>query len=226
MSINVTTDWRFLPFIPTSGKVLVIYYDDYSLPLGLSANFELVVTLVDLKSPVKSAKLEVGVLSMCTISASSAQLPFRAHSFDLVAFPLGFRKTDSYQRDHESNILAATRQLLKPSGILYIGFPNRWSYTRFRKKSTTHENYISLSQAQTAINYAGFFIKEIYGTIPNHQVPERLFPLRKEALQFILYPYVHKKLGQFIPKRILPLIIRYSGSFLPGYSIVAQVEDG
>jgi hypothetical protein len=166
-------DWRFLPFIPSGGRALLIYPGEPGAVLGLTANFDPVVVL-------SAATLSSGLGDKVEVAAD--KLPFPSETFDLVAFPDGLPEGE--------NSLAAYRPLLNPTGVMVVGFLNRWGYAGQGRKDT---RCMSLRQARRMVKNSGCCVKAIYGAIPDHRVPAFLFPLQPRAAHFALKRFLRTK---------------------------------
>lgn len=185
------------------------------MAIGLLASFNQVVVVTNEETAVfPEVLLESGRL----LTYRPDALPDMPGSFDLVAFPQGFTQAPDEQ-------LSWARQYLKKTGVLYVGFSNRWSYRRLQGQPIAKESTWTLSQVTKRLQEAGYGEQTVYGCVPNAQQPKTIFPLTDETIGLAL-SHSWRKARADLAQRwatawpwrlILPHV-------LPGYAIVAKSE--
>ena len=205
-------DWRFLPSIPVGGNALIVYADQPDAVTGLTANFDLVIVLSDSNRQATETRSVALPEPVFQVSTQMGTLPFQSATFDLVAFPDGVPELVDLRR---------LRRLLAPGGVLYMGFPNRWSFLRLRPKTPRPDRQMSLRQARRSLEQSGFSIEGVYGAISNHRVPRFLFPLQTDAVYFAVKNYLRKK-NKRVYAAFPPFLTRWIFWTLPAYCIVAS----
>lgn len=212
-------DWRFLPGIPSSGKVLILHANRCQPAEGLGTVFDIVITMSErlpLKKPCSQAEFPY-------VQASGVHPPLKPRSFDLIAFPNGLHVDERISHELLDTLLDAIRRLLRPGGVLYLGFTNRWSYKRITRGFQRGQFLASLSSIKRLLHRSGFQGYGTYAMIPDHKTPAYITPVHKEALGFSLGLYLRRsRHGRWLGRLISPRFVSRFGWLLPGYGIVAK----
>lgn len=198
-----STDWRFLLPVSHQSKVLVVgrKCDDYT---RLFNNLEIAVASWEADFSVLPAKV------------------FSPAIFDIVAIPLGLpdemknRNPQNYPETFQN-----LRSLLKPGGIILIGFLNSQA---FQRKFIAGNYYTTPNGITRFLHRAGYEEITLYGAIPNLSAPEYLFPLTRQTIGFILeHRYRNKLPVQFLSLLHNPVITALFSYFFPAYYAVATL---
>jgi SAM-dependent methyltransferase len=212
-------DWRFLPGIPSSGKVLILHSNRCQPAEGLSTVFDVVITMSE-RLPMKTRCSQV---EPTYLQASGAYPPLKPHSFDLIAFPNGLYVGGRITQELLEALLKAIRRLLRPGGVLYLGFMNSWSFKRITRGFQSDQFRATLSSMRRLLHRTGFQGHGTYAMIPDHKTPVYITPLHKEVLGFSLGLYLRRsRYGKFLGRFFSPRLVRWISWSLPGYGIVAK----
>lgn len=212
-------DWRFLPDIPAGGRVLIFHTDPCHPAEGLSAVFDRVITVSE-RLPSNTLCSQTGIYCL---QASCVFPPFEPQSFDLIAFPDGLSVGARDPHRNLERLMMAVQQLLRPEGVLYLGFRNSWSHKRILRDSQNDQFHASLSNVQRLLHRTGFKDHRTYAMIPDHRTPVYVTPLSKKALGFTFGLYLRRsRRSRWLRSLIRPWIAEWFGRVVPGYGVVAK----
>ncbi len=221
-----SADWCFLSGINVEGRTLVVVDSLEDLAFSLNSSFRFPVYLVQhSKQQALSARdLNSFEKPHNCLAANLLQAPFSSSSFDTVAVPYGFPggKTRSARNLQEEYCRTAV-QLLKPGGVLYMGFFNKLDFHSYEDKGALHKPVSSLMQISRILKKVGYASVTFYGAIRDHQIPIYLFPLEPEIAGFIFSRHYGKKLpGRFAGLLTHPALWWFTRHLIPSYGIVAR----
>jgi hypothetical protein len=191
-SPNNSVDWRFLlPILPES-KILIVGQscDDFTRLFN---------------------KLGIEAIPWDYDFSNSIKAPlFPVTQFDIVAVPHGFPGKDlSSNPQHHLEIYQTMQFLLKPGGIILVGFSNNLG---IRRKFTPGTYSSTVAQTTRLFQKAGFKEVKFYGAIPNLSMPDYIFPITRQTIGFILEHRYRTKLSA----RLLRWL--YNPIFTAGFS--------
>lgn len=216
-----SADWRFLLPVRAHSRIVVLSdtWHDYAANFtGLGVQ---VVSchIAGTPSPDNAnERVQADGQPGSCLAAGPAQPPFAAGSFDAVVIPHGIPETMLPSRC-AADPFRGLKWLLRPEGVLLLGFSNHWSiFRRGRRMGIA----ISPSSIRERLEHAGFGRFSLYGAVPNLDKPAYVLPLKKRPLRFFLH---HRFLGRRGSGllRLLPgsLVSRIVPGLLPGYFMVA-----
>lgn len=212
--LTYSVDWRFLVEMPSECQILIFSeaYDGFGFPLSQVSRSKIVIwrcqELLPLKNSSSSITTDVDI-----IQAEATFPPFQKHSFDFILVPDGFpRKT----------IIPMVIDLLREGGSIIIGFSNRLFDINFiRNKADKSKSEFALKLANW-FKRTGMFEIVLFGTIPNHLVPDIIFPLHHNPIKFALNRFYGHKISNIILNLLtIPGIIPIALWFLPAYYLIA-----
>ena len=196
---NFSLDWRFLLPMADPGKVrLLVQADtDFSETLeqvGIHASQQLSF------SELRQDK---------TKDVQSFVMPF--------GLPVGW-----VGAKHEDQVVffSSVRGRIAPDGYLLVGFNNVWNL-RVHSKSKHHPSTPRRVTAQ--LKQAGFRSVSLFGAMPNLAIPEYVFDLDSQAIQFALRNRFRRKPAALQILRALEgtIGLKRISKFLPCYFAVA-----
>lgn len=216
---SFSLDWRFLPHIPVSSNTLLVYPQGVNLSADLTASMDSVTLLVGKQVQTNHQPC---LDHLHVIEGTLASTTFELNTFDLIAFPDGLGNEAGVNFEDRLQMFKTAHQLLGTQGILYLGFPNRWSYASLTSWHKSVSNTLSAKQAQKLLEHTGFRLLGLYGLIPNHRIPHYIFSLQSTSLYFSLNNYWKRtKLGRKLSMKFPRFMVRPITRFLPGYGIIA-----
>lgn len=191
-------DWRFLLPLTDTKKICLLLEDQPEFSQALA---------------------QVGIDASQQLSFSDfknrdrTNFPFLVMPFGL---PVGWVDARSADRVEFYSVL---RRFIESGGYLLVGFNNRLSW---RVRETTY--YSSTPRrAMKELIQAGFKAVEIFGAMPNLQIPEYIFELEPQTMRFALQNRFRRKPAVLRALRVLDGIIGWKriSHFLPCYFAVA-----
>jgi len=193
-----SVDWRFL--LPLSQNDTVLFVGDQS-------------------NELKKAFEELGVPAATwpTISPAEISSDLRESTFNIVAVPYGMASDRRQGQSDRIAIYRTVRPLLKPGGVLLLGFTNVF---------LGNENKIPAArpgQIRRMLRSAGYVKIDFYGVYPNLMIPEYIFPLKFSPFLFTMDFHLRNRLpGTLL--RILSNRIVFVGisNLIPAYFAVAK----
>ncbi len=194
-------DWRFLLPISDPAKLYVAFEDEPDFEAALD---------------------HVGV----PVSNRRSFLSFKPgeeSNIHVFALPLGLPvRWVSTGRDEQIESYRSIRRLLCPGGYFLLGFRNRWS-----SRSGNWSRYYSSRPRRVVdqLTRAGFKSVQVFGVMPNLQVPEYIFELSPQAMYFALQNRFRRKRVLSNGLRVLVWTVGLAriSDFLPCYFAVAAV---
>lgn len=162
----------------------------------------------------------VGILHQAGIPMSVQQSDFTSLSnlvsktVDAIVIPFGFPENLHLDFFH------LLRGILQESGVLLIGFENRWKLQRVGSAGI----YVSMPRQLTyLLRQAGFASIDLYGVIPDLQIPEYIFPLTPQSLSFVLQQRYKRNLPLGLLRRLFtPALASQFSGFMPSYYAIAK----
>jgi hypothetical protein len=150
-------------------------------------------------------------LELTVVTARPGEAGDLRDRYDIVAIPLGIKS---------SHLQPSLARLLKPGGLLLIGFRNRWGV---RKRSSPRTGAFTRRGLQRALERAGFREMAVYGAVPDLAKPEYILPLRKQALSFFLHHrYPGRRAAALLRLTSLPFFFALLSRTLPCYFMLAS----
>ncbi len=196
---NYSLDWRFLLPMADMRKMYVVFEEDEEFSQTLA---------------------EVGVPLSNQLSSSSIKQNGSLNVQSLV-FPFGLpvRWVSTGYTD-QVEFFRTYRGLIDPNGYFLVGFNNAW-YLRPGERSTYHASAPRRVAAQ--LHRAGFKLIKMFGAMPDLSIPEYIFDLNPQPMQFALHHRFRRKPAVV---KILNVLARTIGlarvsRFLPCYLAVA-----
>lgn len=174
-----SVDWRFLLPITESSRVLIIggEHDDFTElfgKIGVSA-----ITWLHGSLPAKDENnSEQGKFDAVENLVAQSFPPM---SFDFVVIPFGF---PGDKLTHEVDVYQMIRRLIRPDGMMLIGFSNTLGL--FRQGFRSDSFYSTPWCMMHKLRLAGYSQIDFYGAMPNLDTPEFIFPLKAQLLSFTL----------------------------------------
>jgi hypothetical protein len=196
---SYSLDWRFLLPIADTGKIRVVVEDDADLSQTLE---------------------QVGITISNQLSFSNFKHDERNNTQSFV-LPFGLSVRWVSAREAEQiEFYRSIRQLICPGGYFLLGFGNSWnSHANLQyHPSTPRRVAYELSQA-------GFKSIKLFGAMPNLRIPEYIFDLRAQSMDFALH---HRFRRKPVLLNVLQVLARTVGlarisNFLPCYFVVATI---
>ena len=207
-------DWGFLLPITLESKVLVVGHEcrhiqRYLINLGLSEVFYCTGHVPQV-SDLGDNSHQSNILTYSELGMKPQLLSF----FDIVVYPNGL----SGNEVESLELIGFIKKYIRPGGALFISFANEL----FSRKTTSGYSY--LWQIKKILKKTGYAIREIYGAIPDHLVPEYVFPLTPRAIGFIVrHRYAHKVSNLLLHLMTSPFAAVLFSNFFPAYFVVATV---
>jgi len=222
-SPSYSADWRFLLPIAEGSQVLIVggEHDDFTQffsKIGVSTTTWLCGSSSFWDERTRRDNIDRGASALADLSAS----PFPPASFDIVAIPFGFSSRNSAGRQHDIEAYQTVRRLIRPGGTLLVGFSNIWGIRRrFRPESY----YSTPWRIIRRLRHTGYSSIDLYGVMPNLNIPEYIFPLTTQALGFTLqHRYRYKLPANFLRWFSNSLIVSVFSKLLSGYFVVAKIN--
>lgn len=195
---NYSLDWRFLLPLADPKNVCLLFEKD--------ADFSQTLEQVGLHV---SQKLSISDLR-----------DLKTNRFHSLVMPFGLPVSWA-GRSYEDRVefYFSTRRFIEPGGYLLVGFYNALS---LRAKPTT--NYRSSTPHRIAheLRQAGFQSVNLFGAMPDLQIPEYIFHLDPRAIQFALQTRFRRKPAILYVLRAIAGTIGWKrmSNFLPCYFAV------
>ena len=190
-------DWRFLLPIADSQKVHVVFEQDDEFSQALE---------------------KAGIPLSNQHSFSDIQQNDRTNIQYLV-FPFGLpARWVSTQPEDQSEFYRTYRQLIEPDGHFLIGFNNAL-YAR----SHTKYHASTPRRAVSRLRQAGFKFIKVFGAMPSLSIPEYIFDLNPQPVQFALSQRFRRKpaIRQTLQLLVHTIGISRFANLLPCYLAVA-----
>jgi len=193
-----SADWRFLLPLPDKGNVVLVG-DNLGDAAYHFKQFNISLTLLD--STYGLADLAEAVSSPTDVFAVPYGIPLNSPMSDLGGLDYN-----------------ALRQLIRPGGVLLVGFSNVY-YKQRTGILSARPRYI-----QTLLRQARYSAIDLYGAYPDLITPEYIFPLKTSILSYVLHFHWQNKLPEMF-LRILsaPLIVAGMANIFRYYFLVARV---
>lgn len=236
---------RFLLPLSCESRVLDLRADWGSVVFNLARHSEFVVAMDDRSTRsrfVASRREQTGIQNLHTLCGSlTPNLPFVDEAFDAVIMLEALTQVKmavrSYWKTAQRSALDEVNRVLKKSGCVLLGIPNRFGIARPPTSGFRHSRtYWGYRQA---LHRAGFSAVRFYAALPSCREPFFIVPLSgaqplKFAAQRIFSSETHSKvraqglgavyriafmlqrLGQYLG------LMRCARYFVPTYLIVAQ----
>ena len=194
---HYSLDWRFLLPIADVSKIRVVLEDDSDFSQTLE---------------------RVGILVSNQISFSDVKRSGREDT-EALALPFGLPvRWVSTQAKDQMKFYRSIRHFICPSGHVLIGFENRWN-------ARPNPNYHPSTPRRIAhqLTQAGFRSIKIFGAMPDLRIPEYIFELQDQAMDFAMG---HRFRRKTVLLRVIQTVSRSVGlsslsGFLPCYFAVA-----
>ncbi len=212
---RLSQDWRFLLPIPEGGEALLLCRSREELPPAFSRlGIRTVACFADPRALIPSGRPPGDGV----VLASASALPFPPQTFDLVLAPRGMPLPS--QRWPEA--ARALLRLLRPGGALLLGFSGRF---RFRG-AASGEMSASPRRVVDILRRVGYTNPELYGVMPDLDVPEYIFPFSPYALAFVLRSRYRRHLPAWWPEwGWRPFLMRGVLLLLPAWYVLARVPE-
>jgi hypothetical protein len=212
--LTYSVDWRFLVEMPSECQILIFSeaYDGFGFPLSQISRSKIVIWRCHDLLPLKNSSSPI-TTNVDSIQAEATFPPFQKHSFDFILVPDGLpRKT----------AIPMVIDLLREGGSIIIGFSNRIFDINFiRNKAGKSKSEFAFTLANW-FNRKGMFEIVLFGTIPNHLIPDIIFPLRPYPIKFALNRFYGHKISNIILNLLtIPGIMPIALWFLPAYYLIA-----
>src|SRR3990172_694712 len=138
----------------------------------------------------------------------------------VIPFGLPVHRVGIHEEDH-IEFYRSARRLIHRGGYLLVGFENVW---KFRSKARFMYHFSSPRRMNYQLRQSGYTSVEIFGAIPNLSIPEYIFHLQSQTLDFALR---HRFRRKAITRNILRWLLGRIGSsgvsaLLPCYFAVAM----
>ncbi len=215
-----SVDWRFCVDMPPRSRVLVISesYDGFAYPLQKVMDARVIVWHTQ-QSAETDEILKTQSCSDTTdcLQGRLSHPPFGKQSFDLIILPDGLTPKKR---------LRTFYSLLQPGGSLVIGFFNRWSIKKRPYPAMRGVKDETMRKMRRYLRASGFVELSIYGTLPNHKIPDIIFPLEAQTMRYTLNRHFGHKIPHYLLRWLsisfisAPLI----SLLLPAYYIIATKE--
>lgn len=220
-----SSDWLFLPGMPSGGKALVFagIQDGYALPF--SERFDETIFIEE--HPFVEKSLPNHGSMPGNVRKESIEFlsdPALLNACDLIAMPLGLSNT-SPMKEGEAKLpdFDAIRHLLKPGGVYYFSFSNRWDIRRLFGRADASGERSSPLRLSRYLRRSGFTSAVFYGAIPNYHIPSLFFSLTPNAIGFALQRRYRRKLPAILMSLINnPVAASALKPLLPSYCVVAR----
>ncbi len=222
-SLQYGFDWRFLPDLPSDGKLLIIVDSSES---HASPSDSLIPQTRPNGDSKKYAKNPYCHWQGCTLyqHAEFLQNSTSQEQFDIVAIPHGI-SDDREKKGRLTRTRAKHSAFINPEliGFLCMGFANSLNMHRLWRKSTQKEVSFPPWTISRVLKNSGYKSVSLYGAIPDHKISRYIFPLQINTVRFVVLQHYGTKapvlLSPFIPSYFIAFMYRY---LLPSYWIVAS----
>jgi hypothetical protein len=198
---NHSLDWRFLLPLSNPEKTFVFFEDDFDLSQTLE---------------------QVGIPVSNQLSFLDMERKEKSETASFV-FPFGLpvRWIGREQAD-QIEFFRSMLQLIGDTGSLLIGFNNSWSY---QTNAQTKYHSSTARRITSQLQIAGFKTIKVLGVIPTLKIPEYIFDLNSQPINFALQ---HRFKRKPILLNLIQLLSRTVGlvsisNFLPCYFVLAAV---
>lgn len=175
-----SADWRFLLPITKGSRILIIggERNDYTELFGKLEVSAVTWLLGSLPVGGENNNYEQ---SKFDAVADLAAHSFPPMYFDFVVIPFGF---PGDKLTHEVDVYQMIRRLIRPDGMMLIGFSNTLGL--FRQGFRSDSFYSTPWCMMYKLRLAGYSQIDFYGAMPNLATPEFIFPLKAQLLSFTL----------------------------------------
>ena len=192
-------DWRFLLPIGDPARICVAFNDEADFSETLE-------------------RIGIPVSNQLSTSNFEGDARDAVHAF-VLPFGLPVRWV-SAKSEEQIELYRSIRRSICPGGYLLLGFGNPWN-PRSRSQPGYHPS--TPRRAAYQLDRAGFKSTKIFGAMPNLRIPEYIFELNPQAMQFALEHRFRRKpvlLNALQMLRRTTSLARVS-NFLPCYFALA-----
>jgi|CXWL01.1.fsa_nt_gi hypothetical protein len=216
-----SADWRFfLPISAGSNVLLVTNHGE-----DIARYFEKLGIRTTIYNNDSSTGPDVEFTKQKSADFENEFSPPGGHSlFDVVAIPHGFPEyLLSRGETPQIDVYQKIKQALNPRGALLIGFSNS---LRLGRAARPFVNFYATPQGMIGLlRKAGYPSVEIYGAIPDLNVPDYIFSLNKHEIGFVLEHRYRYKIPAWALKLLTTSFVAGSLSgFFPFYYAVAYPD--